>query len=277
MAFSDGFLTLAGSSSFSLVVDVLPGQARRRRRHLRRTLTSSHEPHHVALLAGLLGQVVLKTRSTRRCAPSSCRRPDAEDVARRAKDTSRELEGRRAALDGRRSRSSLRRSGFIPRVSGGIAYTRLSDITAGILGLGDEGRFLVTTGPAGRWATAHLRRRRHQLPGVPGQLRAAPDGGADLRTTCCAPCSRCQRRAVEGGARVGRAGGANSRRQRRRRWRTSPGCARAGSRWVARQTLEQSRSRAEDIKRAFDVGSGSGPTCCAPSRWWSRPPAAGPH
>jgi outer membrane protein TolC len=213
----------------------------------------------VALLAGLLGQVgpenALDAKVRALFVPGGL---TAEDVARRAKDTSRELEGRRAALEGAESQLTSARAGFIPRVSGGIAYTRLSEITPPVLGLGDEGRFLVTTGPAGPlgnrpiFAAGDISFPVYLDNYVLRAGLVVPISDYLLRTVQQVASAEQSKTAAQIDARVSQLKAANDGRLAYFAWVRA-----RGQQVVARQTLEQSRSRAEDIKRAFDVGSGS--------------------
>lgn len=182
----------------------------------------------------------------------------ADDVARRAADSSRELEGRQAALEGADAQLALARTGFIPRVTGGFSYTRLSEITPPTLGLGDQGRFLVTTGPAGPlgdrpvFAAGDI-----SFPVFLDNfvLRAGvvvPLSDYLLRTVQQLRSAEQSRAAAELDARVSKVKAANDGRLAYFAWVRA-----RGQQVVAQQTLEQSKQRAEDIKRAFGVGNGS--------------------
>ena len=73
----------------------------------------------------------------------------ADQAAAAAVRTSRDVQARRAVEEGASAGVDAAKFGFIPRLNGNAGYTRVSDIDPPILGLGDEGRFLVTKGPAG--------------------------------------------------------------------------------------------------------------------------------
>lgn len=182
----------------------------------------------------------------------------ADGVAKRAMQNSRELEARAAALDAADAQLNAARFGFIPRLSGGVSYTRLSNITPPTLGLGDQGRFLVTTGPAGPlgdrpvFAAGDI-----SFPVFLDNyaLRAGlvvPISDYLLRTVQQVQGASEQRRAAQLDSRIARLKAANDGRLAYFAWVRA-----RGQQVVAQQTLEQSRSRAEDIKRAFGVGSGS--------------------
>ncbi len=182
----------------------------------------------------------------------------ADDVARRAMETSRELEGRLAGLDAAESQLSSARAGFIPRVTGTASYTRLSDITPPTLGLGDEGRFLVTKGPAGPLGDRPV----FAAPDISFPvfldnyiLRAGvvvPISDYLLRTVQQVASAEQTRLGAQVDARVAKLKAATDGRFAYYAWVRA-----RGQQLVAQQTLAQSRSRADDIKHAFDVGSAS--------------------
>ncbi len=213
----------------------------------------------VVVLVGVLGQAAaenaLDAKVRALFVPGGL---TADEVARRAAQSSREFEARQAALEGAEAQLTLARVGFIPRLTGGVSYTRLSDITPPTLGLGDQGRFLVTTGPAGPlgdrpvFAAGDI-----SFPVFLDNyvLRAGlviPISDYLLRTVQQLRSASQAREAAELDARVAKVKAANDGRLAYFSWVRA-----RGQQVVAQQTLEQSRLRAEDIKRAFDVGNGS--------------------
>jgi outer membrane protein TolC len=182
----------------------------------------------------------------------------ADDVAKRSMSSSRDLEARQAALDAADSQLTVARAGFIPRVTGGVSYTRLSEITPPVLGLGDDGRFLVTTGPAGPlggrqiFAAGDISFPVYLDNGVLRAGLVVPLSDYLLRTIQQVQSAEQSRVAAQVDARVAKLKAANDGRLAYFAWVRA-----RGQQLVARQTLEQSRSRAADISHAFDVGSAS--------------------
>lgn len=182
----------------------------------------------------------------------------ADDAARAAAATSREVEAKAAARDGAQASLDAARLGYVPRVTAGAGYTRLSPITAPAFGGGDSGRFVVTEGPAGPVGTRPL----FAAPDFAfpvfldnGQLRAGVAIPVSdylwrgVQQVLAAEHSRAAAGLDEQAARLGAAAGARIAYYQWVRGR--------GQRLVAEQALEQSARRDQDVHHAFEVGASS--------------------
>lgn len=198
------------------------------------------------------------TLETKLAALFSAKGLTADDAARAAASTSREARARAAARDAAEAQVDAARAGWIPRLGLGAGYTRLSPITPPTLGLGDEGRFVVTTGPAG------------PVTGRP--LFAAPDvtfpvflDNGLVRAGLVVPVSDDLWRTVQAVRAAEGARDAAVLDEQASRLKAAADARVAYEQWVrgrgqllvAHQTLEQAQTRDQDIHHAFDVGSAS--------------------
>ncbi len=182
----------------------------------------------------------------------------ADEAARLALATSRDVAAKQAARDAAEAATDSAKLGYVPRLTGSAGYTRLSNITAPTFGLGDEGRFVVTTGPAGPVGNRPLYAAADF--GFPvildnGMLRAGlsiPLSDYLWRTAQQVASASHQRDAAGWDVVAARARAAGDARLSFYQWVRG-----RGQQLVALQALEQARGRDQDIHHAFEAGSAS--------------------
>ncbi len=182
----------------------------------------------------------------------------ASEAAMQAMRTSRDVMAKDAARNGAQASLDSARFAYIPRVVGSASYTRLSDIDPPALGLGDNGRFVVTTGPTGPLGDRQL----FTAPDFKfpvfldnGALRAGiviPISDYVWRSAQQVAATAHQRDAAAWDVQAARLKAAADARVSYYQWVRG-----RGQKVVADQSLEQSKSRAEDIIHAFEAGSSS--------------------
>ena len=182
----------------------------------------------------------------------------ANEAAQQAVATSREVMAKDAARDAAQAALDAARYAYIPRVTAGASYSRLSAIDPPALGLGDNGRFVVTTGPAGPLGDRPLfAAPDFKFPVIldNGLMRAGvtiPLSDDVWRSAQQLSAADHQRDSATWDVQASRLKAAAEGRIAYYQWVRG-----RGQKIVADQSLEQSKGRAEDIAHAFEAGSSS--------------------